>query len=237
MNKITLGVVIALILGFIGLVTWSMSQNLRIDYDSYDWTRIIEASEDNGNIGDHFRGNHEALVTVVEWGDFSCSHCAAIQSVVNKMVDEFGDRVVFIYRNFPLSGYPNSIAAASIVEAAGLQGHYDVAATAMFANQSLWMSASESTRMDIFINSVILPNIPDIDLDQLRTDMNSREIARKIDFDKNLGKRRNISGTPSFFINGEKVDGDVFGSEDSFRAYLNQLLKDLGVQTGTQTQE
>lgn len=236
MNKITLGVVIALILGFLGLVTWSMSQNMRTDYDSYDWAHVIAPNEDNGNIGDHFRGNPDALIAVVEWGDFSCSHCAAIQTVVNRMVDEFGDRVVFIYRNFPLSGYPNSIAAASIVEAAGLQGHYDVAATAMFANQSLWISASESTRMDIFINNVIVPNIPEINLDQLRTDMNSREIARKIDFDKNLGKLRDIKGTPSFFVNGEKIDGDVFGSEDSFRAYLNQLLSDLGLPTGGQNQ-
>jgi len=227
MNKTTVSIIVVVFAFFLGLVFWSTSNRSSVDYASYDFMSIIGPNDDNGQIGDHVRGNPDAELRLVEWADFSCSHCAGIQPMMTRIIDDYGDRIAFINRNFPLSGYPNSIAAASIVEAAGLQGFYNVVADSMFANQALWVSASETSRMDIFINNIILPVAPDINVDQLKEDMKGQNVAAKINFDKNLGKLRDIKGTPTIYFDGERLDGTTFGEEEAFRKFLDEKLAAL----------
>jgi protein-disulfide isomerase len=223
MGKAWIVVLVVVILAFGGLVTWSLTQGDKVDYASFDSTRVIGPNEANGQIGDHVAGNPDAKVIIVEWGDFSCSHCASENPLFKRVADSFGDRIGWIYRNFPLNGYPNSLSAASVAEAAGWQGYYWEMSDALFANQALWYTASESARMDLYV-SIFQQAAPEGDVERLKADMADPRIAKKIDFDKNLGKLKDIPGTPALFYNGEKIDGSIFGDEAKFKQFIEEKL-------------
>ena len=74
---------------------------------------------------DRIKGNPEAKAVLMEYSDFQCPACAAYQPIVKQIVEEFsaegGDKMVFVYRHFPLSQHKNSKKAASAAEAAGKQ--------------------------------------------------------------------------------------------------------------------
>jgi protein-disulfide isomerase len=231
MSKGMIAILAVVILAFGGLVTWSMMGSQSVDYGAYDITRTVAADDANGEIGDHVKGNPDAKVIIVEWGDFSCSHCAASNPTFMKIARDYGDKIGWIHRNFPLGGYPNSLSVASAVEAAGWQGYYWEMAEAIFANQATWFNASESTRVDIYAE-IFKRAVPDGDVDRMKSDMTDRRIAKKIDFDKNLGKIADIKGTPALFCDGELINGEIFGDETKFRQFINDKLVAAGEEPG-----
>jgi protein-disulfide isomerase len=228
MNKVFIAILAVVFMGFMGLVLWSVSNNQGVDYTAYDSSKVIAPTVDNGEIADHVSGNPDSPVIIVEWGDFSCSHCASYNPMFKQISSDYGDRIAWVYRNFPLNGYPNSLSAASAVEAAGFQGYYWEMSDAMFSNQALWASASEASRTDLYLE-IFQRAVPAGDTARLRTDMASRSIAKKIDFDKNLGKLKDIQGTPALYCNGESIDGSVFGDDTKFRQFIDAKLTEFGL--------
>src|SRR5699024_4048070 len=86
---------------------------------------IIAASDKNGHIADHVRGNPDAKVVLVEYGDYQCPGCAGIAPALNTIADRYSEDLAFVFRNFPLSSiHPNAKVAAATAEAAGLQGKF-----------------------------------------------------------------------------------------------------------------
>lgn len=231
MNKGFIAILVAVFLVFGGLITWSIANNQATDFASYDSARFIDADDGNGQIADHIRGNPNASVIIVEWGDFSCSHCASYAPMYSRVAADYGDKIGWIHRNFPLTGYPNSLSAATATEAAGLQGYYWEMSDAMFANQALWYSASETARTDLYVE-IFQRAVPDGDADQLRADMANRNIAKKIDFDKNLGKLKDIQGTPAIFCDGEQLVNGEVGDETKLRQFINDKLIAAGQEPG-----
>src|SRR5690348_11065795 len=85
---------------------------------------------------DHIRGAVDAPITLLEYGDYECPHCAAAQPVVHRILDEVGDAVRFVFRHFPLTTiHPHAQPAAEAAEAAGSQGRYWQMHDVLFANQ------------------------------------------------------------------------------------------------------
>src|SRR3989338_11006306 len=74
------------------------------------------------NADDHLSGSASAPIKFIEYGDFQCPACAAYFPMVQQLQKEFGDSVVFVFRNFPLRQHANAVPAAQAAEAAGLQG-------------------------------------------------------------------------------------------------------------------
>lgn len=208
MNKIT-GIIIGIIiLAFGGLVIWSVmsSGSESVNFDNYDAATVIGPNADNGEIGDHVEGNAESPVVVIEYGDFQCAGCATTHPKVATLVEEYGDRVAFVFRNFPITGHQNARAAASAAEAGGVQGYFAEMVNIIYANQATWSYASGTERTNIF-TELFMQVFPEGDSAQFKSDMGSSEVAKKIAFDYGLGLNGSkVVGTPSFFINGVWVD-------------------------------
>lgn len=143
---------------------------------------------------DHFRGDLKAPLKMIEYGDYQCPHCGAAYPVVKKLLDEVGDQVCFIFRNFPLSAaHPQAIPAALAAEAAGKQDKYWEMHDKIFENQD----ALEDNDLLSYAEELGL------DMDQFQKDWESKELASKVEKDFMGGVRSGVSGTPTFFI-GEK---------------------------------
>lgn len=229
MNKvgwIIFSAIVVLILG--GLIVWTRIANPPIDLTGIENNSIISASAQNGNIGDHVKGKTDSTIRIIEYGDFQCPSCAGASPNVNTLMDEYGDRVSLVFRNFPLTTmHPNARFASAVAEAAGLQGKYWEMHDLLYERQDDWSAADTTRRTETFNQYA---QSLDLNLEQFKTDIASTNVSKKISFDQALGKREGVNATPTFYLNGEKLDeettsGIVQGDLTKIKAKLDELLK------------
>ncbi len=229
MNKIgwiIFSAVVVLILG--GLIVWTRMANPPIDLAGVENNSVIAASEQNGNIGDHVKGKTDSDIRIVEFGDFQCPSCGGAAPNVNTLMDEYGDRVALVFRNFPLTTiHPNARAASATAEAAGLQGKYWEMHDLLYERQGDWSNQDATKRTETFNQYA---EEVGLDIEKFKTDVASANVGKKISFDQALGKREGVSATPTFYLNGEKLDeetssGIVQGDLTKIKAKLDELLK------------
>lgn len=218
--------VVVLIVGFLGVVIWRMADKKanQVDYSKYDVNSIIAGNEDNGGIGDHVKGSADAPVVIYEYADYQCSGCASANPRVNKLLTEYDGKLAVVYRNFLLSYHQNGTAAASAAEAAGLQGYFKEYADKLFANQSVWSSATGNSRTDMFVDLFRNVTGGEGDEEKFIADMGSAAVKAKIDFDTGLSEDLDIPGTPSFFLNGERIDLTNVSTEDEFMKLMREKI-------------
>jgi len=224
---IIFGSVIVVIFG--GLIIYSRSTNPAIDVSSIDTNSIIAASEQNGSIADHTYGKTDSKVVLVEYGDFQCPSCGGAHPQIKSVTEEYKDKVAFIFRNFPLTSiHPNARAAAAAVEAAGLQDKYWEMHNLVFESQSSWETLSGSERTEMFVSYAQQLGIDEA---KFTKDLASSSVTKKIAFDQALGKKVGVDATPTFYLNGEKLDeatssAIVQGSSTELKKLLDQKLTD-----------
>ena len=152
------------------------------------------------NSQENFQGNADASIEIVEFGDYQCAYCGVAYHIVKEIQETFGNQIKFVFRNFPLSeAHPQAKIAAIVAEAANLQGKFWEMHDAIYEQQS---KLSEDFLMTLAADQ-------GLDIDQLKADMNGKEVLEKIDNDFESGVRSGVNGTPSFFVNGERFDGDA----------------------------
>jgi protein-disulfide isomerase len=152
---------------------------------------------------DHAAGRADAPLTLVEYGDYRCPHCAAADPVVRGLQSEFGAELRFVFRNFPLTEmHPAAEPAAEFAESAAPQGKFWEAHHALFAwsrengPESLGLEAFESIAFTL-----------GLDPQQIEADVRAHRHLERIKSDFNSGVRSGVNGTPTFFINGQRFDG------------------------------
>ena len=168
---------------------------------------------------DHAAGNANAPLTLVEYGDYQCPHCAAADPVVRAVQKAFGAELRFVFRNFPLTEmHPAAEPAAEFAESAAVQGKFWEAHDAIFA----WSRrhGPPSLGPDAFI---AIATSLQLDPQQLEADVENHRYLERIKNDFNGGMRSGVNGTPTFFINGARFDGAPT-LEDLSEA-LTELLK------------
>lgn len=148
---------------------------------------------------DQVVGPADAPATLIEYGDFLCSHCRDAYPEVNKLMTEFGDDLRFIYRHFPIIS-PKSYSAAYAVEAAGKQGKYYEMYDLLFKSED-WAGATNT-------NEAFFKYAEDLglDLDTFKKDYESKEVRDRVRADADSGKALGVTGTPAFFLNGKRVN-------------------------------
>ena len=110
---------------------------------------------------------------------------------------QYGDRVAFVFRNFPINGHQNARAASAACESAGFQGYFWDMLETLYSNRADWVDATGSKRTDIFTN-LFKEIAPDGDVEKFRADLNDANIEKKINFDYGLGRNVDkVDGTPS----------------------------------------
>jgi protein-disulfide isomerase len=149
---------------------------------------------------DHVRGPKDAPVTLLEYGDFECPRCGAAHPLLKELEESLGDRVRFVFRNFPLTqAHARAERAAMAAEAAGLQGRFWEMHDLLFENQD----ALEEEDFRRYAETL------DLDLDAFAAGMQDDERLNHVREDFVSGVRSGVNGTPTFFINGVRHDGSV----------------------------
>ena len=138
---------------------------------------------------------------LVEFLDFECPSCASVHPFIEELQAEYGDRITFVNRYFPLSSHPNSGQAALAVEAAAQQGKYQEMAAKLFATQAEWAGNQESQAplFRTFAEDVGL------DLGRFDSAVADEKTEERIRADITDGTALGVTGTPTFFLNGEKL--------------------------------
>jgi protein-disulfide isomerase len=144
-------------------------------------------------------GPDDAAVTFVEYGDFECPACGSMEPVVKELRRQAGAGMRFVYRHFPLtSSHPYAEIAAEAAEAAGAQGAFWPMHDMLFANQTAL------TPQDLVGYAAALG----LDADRFASDLENHVYEPNVREDFMSGVRSGVSGTPTFFINGTRYDGD-----------------------------
>jgi protein-disulfide isomerase len=152
---------------------------------------------------DHILGNADAPLTLVEYGDYQCPHCAAADLVVQALLPAFGENLRVVFRNFPLTQiHPVAEMTAEFAESAGSQRKFWPAHDAIFA----WAREYGSENLGPETFGSIAGQLK-LDADKLAADMREQRYLQRIKDDFNSGVRSGVNGTPTFFINGQRFDG------------------------------
>lgn len=147
---------------------------------------------------DHTIGPATAPVTLVEYGDYQCPYCGQAHPILQQLLAQRPDTVRLVFRNFPLTDiHPNAEIAAEFAEAAGDRGQFWPAHDWLYTHQSQ-LSAGELAAAADHVD----PS------GGLGKDLAARAFDERIRHDFIGGVRSGVNGTPSFFINGVRHDGD-----------------------------
>ena len=151
------------------------------------------------NSNEHIWGNPNASLELVEYGDYECPYCGRAYPIVKDIQQKLDGDIKFVFRNFPLSKiHPHAFMAAVATEAAGLQGKFWEMHDIAFENQR-----SLDTENIIYFASLL-----GLDVDRFKEDIQERRLAEKVEKDFESGLRSGVNRTPTFFINGQKFEGD-----------------------------
>ncbi|MDO8564641.1 MAG: thioredoxin domain-containing protein [bacterium] len=165
-------------------------------------------------------GNPNATTTLVEWSDPQCPACRTYQPLVNQLMEEFGDRVKFSYKHFPLPQHANAIPAAAALEAAGRQGTFFPMLDLIFERQNEWEKASLIKAENLFLSYA---ESLGLDTRQFKEDRVKREVREKIKGEYAEGGRIGVNSTPTFYLNGIKLTSNP-RSYDEFRALITATV-------------
>lgn len=145
---------------------------------------------------DQQAGNPAAPIILVEYGDFQCEHCGQAYPLIKRLLTEEGDHFLFAYRHFPLQEkHPAAYPAALAVEAAGKQGKFWEMYELLLENQE-------------YLNPNFLLDLAaslELDLRRFAADWKNPAIHRKVEGDFESGLRSGVNGTPTFFVNNERM--------------------------------
>ena len=148
---------------------------------------------------DHITGNPGGKTEIVEYGDFQCPYCGEAFQVIRELLQSSAGLVKFVFRNFPLAeAHEYATDAAIAAEAAGRQQKFWEMHDALYQNQ-------QRLNDDLFL---VLAKELQLDIDQFLSDMEDNQLQSKVEADFESGVRSGVNGTPTFFINGKRYNGD-----------------------------
>ena len=147
---------------------------------------------------DHLQGPADAVVTLVQYGDYECPYTRLSRHSVLALQREYSDSLRFVFRHFPLEEiHPHARAAATAAEAAHAQGEFWAMHEYLFEHQKALEDA------DLKRYAVELG----LDSDRFARDRTSPEVETRIERDLASGERSGVPGTPTFYVNGIRHDG------------------------------
>ncbi len=205
-------VVVLVIASIVGI--WYAAQNS--DKKTVDNSNVMEVVED-----DWTKGNPDAKVVLVEYLDFECGACKAYYPLIGRLTKEYGDRILLVSRYFPLPGHKNAMTSAIAVEAAAQQGKYWEMHDMLFENQDTW-SAERSANPEVFVSYAEKLGL---DIAQYKKDASSEEVENRVLRDKDSGVKAGVNGTPSYFLNGKKIQNPR--GYDEFKALIDAELESV----------
>jgi Na+/H+ antiporter NhaA len=146
---------------------------------------------------DHIRGPEESLVTLVEYGDFECPYCGMAEPAVRELLRDYGE-VRYVWRHLPLNDvHPNAQLAAEAAEAAGKQGSF-------WEMHDLLLDHQDALHPRDLVGYAASLGL---DTEKFATDLRKHAGRAHVDEDLESADLSNVSGTPTFFVNGKRHYG------------------------------
>ena len=146
---------------------------------------------------DHIQGPTEAAVTLVEYGDYECPYCGAAYPIIKEVQSRMGERLRFVFRNFPITtSHPHAEQAAETAEAAATQGKFWQMHDLLYENQRRLRDPDlrdYATRLAL-------------DVERFDKELADHVHAARVREDFMSGVRSGVNGTPTFYINGARHD-------------------------------
>jgi protein-disulfide isomerase len=203
MSKQFLGVIVVVILVFVGIFAFTGKTN------------APSSKSSSSTLTNHVEGQNKDGVTLVEYGDYECPFCGQYYPIVKQVQATYDQQIAFQFRNFPLvSIHQNAFAGARAAEAAALQNQFWQMHDALYQSQSQWASASDPTP---FFNAYAQQL--GLNVTRFKTDYASGTVNNLINADMAAGTKLNIQGTPTFFLDGKQIQ--VGESVASFQQLIN----------------
>lgn len=154
---------------------------------------------------DHVRGAKDGQVTLVEFGDFQCPACAAYEPIVKQVLADNKDTLKLVYRHFPLTQiHKNALGAAIATEAAGVQGKFWEMHDILYDKQGEWGNALNAR--DYFLTYATTIGL---DTKKFQESLSNESLEAKVLAELREGVRLGVQGTPTFFLNGKKLDNPL----------------------------
>lgn len=149
-------------------------------------------------------GREDAPVTIFEFADFQCPHCADwvafVEPLIRQKLVDTG-LVRYVFYDFPLGGgFQHSFLAARAGRCANEQGKFWEFHNLIFARQSTWTTMSDPT--DFYVD---LAGQVGADKDAFESCLRSDKYAREVTLSRKLGDSLGVQGTPTLFVNGERL--------------------------------
>lgn len=148
-------------------------------------------------------GSKDAPVRVVEFTDFQCPYCKAFHQTLQQTLKEYGDKVLYVYKNYPLPIHAQAENAALAGECANEQGKFVPYADNLFAKQDEWGKTTGVQKFKDYARTLKL------DTAQFNTCLDDKKYQDQVTASLDEGKKFGISGTPGTFVNGTFLNGAV----------------------------
>ena len=208
MSKQFWAIIIIIAVGFIGLVSFGGNK-----------TNITKSSA-AAKPTSHTLGTSAKNIKLVEFADYECPYCEGVSPIIKQVQDEFKDRVVFQFSNFPLTSvHVNAFSAARATEAASLQNKFWEMHDALYDanNWKVWtVSTNPSAEYEAYATQLGL------NLARFKTDFASSAVNDSINADMAAATKLNVQGTPTYFLNG--VETKINPTLADFEKVLNAAL-------------
>lgn len=217
---VTIGIVVAVfLLFFIGLIIIGKNKDNKVAtggaiFANNGHSRMLDKSGKDIPVAT----DSANIVTLVEYGDIQCPACKAYYPVVKQLLSAFPGQLKLIFKNFPLTSvHPHAMEAAIAAEAAGKQGKYFGFVDLAYENQDSWAELPDpQVKFDEFAKSLGL------NLYQFHKDQKDPAITNLINSEEDEGLKNGVNGTPSFFVDGKKIDNPQ--SLDDFKKIIQAQL-------------
>lgn len=164
------------------------------------------------------RGSPDAAVTITEYADFQCPYCASARNSIDQALREYPNRIKLVFKSFPLDFHPDSMLAHQAALAAEKQGKFWEMHDLIFGRQHT------IKRNDLFAMAKEIG----LDMDRFTKDLESEQVKAQIQAEQGEGKRRGVTGTPTFYIDGSPIEGAA--SLAQFEARIDQSLRAKGIE-------
>lgn len=160
-----------------------------------------EANNEGIELIDNVKGNPDAAVVLTEYSDFQCPACRQAFPFISELVEQYKDDLRFEYKHFPIERiHPYALPAAMAAEAAGQQGKFFEFHDLLFENQDEWSRSPAPAAFFVQYAEEL-----ELDMDQFRRHSNASDLRDKVRAEFAQGQEVGVTGTPGFFLNGERL--------------------------------
>ncbi len=212
------------ITAIVGSLIWMLSSG------SAPTEKKAAVSEDAGTLltvapDDYIKGKVGGTVTLVEYVDFECEACAAFFPLVKQLEKDFSNDLQIVIRYFPLPGHRNGMTAALAVEAAGQQGKFFEMHDLLYTEQKKWGEKPKPTPevFEAYAQQLGL------DMEKYKAVVNSPETKARVERDMESGDALGNTGTPSFYLNGKKLQPNSY---EEFKQAVQAEIESTKVEFG-----